>query len=161
MYDYSPTKVYPWNDRLGSFKSVKMDDRITSIGEYAFYKAHVGKILVLPKKLKKIGKYAFYDAYLSDVQFPESVEVIDDMAFYSVAYMKNTNSFPKGVKRIGKKAFWDTDWSGEINLDSIERIEDEGLHFSQSNKHPIINNHFPSDIVIAFMKIMYLCILNT
>ncbi|SFH94556.1 Listeria/Bacterioides repeat-containing protein [Pseudobutyrivibrio sp. OR37] len=146
MYDYSPTKVYPWNDRLGSFKSVKMDDRITSIGEYAFYKAHVGKILVLPKKLKKIGKYAFYDAYLSDVQFPESVEVIDDMAFYSVAYMKNTNSFPKGVKRIGKKAFWDTDWSGEINLDSIERIEDEGLHFSQSIKHPIINNHFPNTL---------------
>lgn len=146
MYDYSPTKVYPWNDRLGSFKSVKMDDRITSIGEYAFYKAHVGKSLVLPKKLKKIGKYAFYDAYLSDVQFPESVEVIDDMAFYSVAYMKNTNSFPKGVKRIGKKAFWDTDWSGEINLDSIERIEDEGLSFGQSNKHPIINNHFPNTL---------------
>ncbi|MCR5157222.1 MAG: InlB B-repeat-containing protein, partial [Butyrivibrio sp.] len=107
----------PWDKYRKEIAHISISQNITAIGDYAFYLVggSTGTVwgdgtsgaMVLPKNLKRIGSYAFCYVGFRDIIIPETVETIEEWAFYTAHFWKVTNasSFLKGVKRFGDSAF--------------------------------------------------------
>ncbi len=78
--------------------------QVDSIGDCAFKKITLLKTLVLPSTLKYIGKEAFVGARFTGVEMPESLEEIDNSAFYTCNYLESI-AFNSPINRIGNEAF--------------------------------------------------------
>ena len=59
--------------------------------------------------LLQIGAFAFARTHLTDIKLPESLQVIDEGAFYHCDMLSNVY-IPKSVEKIGKYAFNFTPW---------------------------------------------------
>lgn len=117
-----------------ALENVTIPSSVTKIGVYAFSATKwlddqkkkspfviVNEILidasgckaavVIPDTVKTIGSAAFKDLAISSVTFPESVETIDELAFFNCKNLKSV-TIPETVKTIGKQAF------GYIKLDN-------------------------------------------
>ena len=118
----------PWNKYQSDITTVVIEDGITAIGNYAFYKCDKLTTVTIPDGITAIGKFAFYscvklttvtipssvttigaDAFrkcenLSTVTIPSSVETIGNNAFYGCTNL-TTVTIPSSVTSIGKSAF--------------------------------------------------------
>ncbi len=109
MYDFGVTvssklPELPWYRYSGAIKNVKIDDRVTRIGENAFAYAGISQI-DLPKELKSIGNDAFKDCgNLSSIEVPDSVTTIGEEAFYSCRRLGKI-VLPNSISSIGCGAF--------------------------------------------------------
>ena len=66
-----------------------IDDRITTIGAYAFYNCTSLVSLTLPNSLTTIGAYAFYGcSTLTTITIPEKVTSIGNHAFYNNTHLE-------------------------------------------------------------------------
>lgn len=75
-------------------------------------------------KVTRIGEMAFQYSDLVSVVLPESITVIDSMAFFGCDNLSSIN-FPAGLTRIGKKAFQECDGLKSISLsDSLTEMRD-------------------------------------
>lgn len=77
---------------------------VVAIGQWAFFQS--GKtIYYLPNTIKKIENRSFvWNYYLKEIDIPESVEIIEEVAFYECPKLAHV-SFHEGLKRIGREAF--------------------------------------------------------
>ena len=57
MYSYTSSNA-PWRYYKDSIKEISLNDRITTIGEYAFYNLNITKVEI-PEGIRKIGTCAF------------------------------------------------------------------------------------------------------
>lgn len=72
----------PWFNLSEKIKYVIIDEGITRIGNFSFATLLYLEKVTLPTTLKSIGIGAFcYDMKLKEVNFPEKLETIEDMAF--------------------------------------------------------------------------------
>ncbi|MCR5479783.1 MAG: leucine-rich repeat protein, partial [Ruminococcus sp.] len=117
-----------------ALENVTIPSSVTKIGSYAFSSTKwlddqkkkspfviVNEILidasgceaavVIPDTVKTIGSAAFKDLAISSVTFPESIETIDELAFFNCKNLKSV-TIPQTVKTIGKEAL------GYIKLDN-------------------------------------------
>lgn len=77
---------------------------VASIGGYAFADSTLENIII-PEGVVSIGEYAFsYCYYLNSVEFPASLEKIEDQAFQGCDRLKRV-VIPKGVNHVGRGAF--------------------------------------------------------
>ena len=73
-----------------------LDENITKIGPFAFYKTNITKIKI-PNSVGKIGECAFYGCGLTEVTIPNSVTEIGAEAFWGCTSL-NSVTIPSGCK---------------------------------------------------------------
>lgn len=79
---YDGDNPAPWADYSGSITSVIIEDRVTSIGTYAFYGFMWLTSVTIGNYVTSIGDYAFYGcSSLTGVTIPNSVTSIGSCAF--------------------------------------------------------------------------------
>ncbi len=125
MYDYSESSYAPWKDLATSraITSIKVNEGVTSVGDYAFYGCYAVSDLVLPESVETIGDYAFYHGYsLQDFSIPSSVKSIGDYAYYSCYAVRNL-VLPDTVETIGDLAFFNCEKITNFDVpDSVRSI---------------------------------------
>ncbi|MCD8048489.1 MAG: leucine-rich repeat protein [Clostridia bacterium] len=115
MYDYesSGTNASPWLSN-SSIKKVVIEDGVTSIGDYSFYKCSALTSASLADTLESIGSHAFASTVLSSIDIPDGVVSIGQWAFYSTDLIEMV--IPDSVTDIGAYAFYYCDSLGEVTL---------------------------------------------
>ena len=80
--------------------------RVTSIGDYAFYKCIGLTSVTIPEGVTSIRNYAFGDCEnLTSVTIPESVTSIGNQVFYECTSLTSV-TIPEGVISIGNQVFY-------------------------------------------------------
>ncbi|MDR3283409.1 MAG: leucine-rich repeat domain-containing protein, partial [Candidatus Methanoplasma sp.] len=91
--------------RLYSLASVEMPDSVTYIGNYAFYQCYALASITIPAGVTSIGEYAFrWCVSIQEVVIPSGVEEISTNAFASLYGLTSVTISP-GVRVIGERAF--------------------------------------------------------
>ncbi len=86
--------------------------------------------LTIPASVKTIGKNAFTDCLIESVVIPDTVEKIDDMAFYFSNKLKSV-TIGKGVKEIGSNSFSFCILLDTITIpSSVVSIGDDAFYFN-------------------------------
>ena len=86
-------------------KKVVIEDGVTSIGNYAFYKCTGLTNITIPNSVTSIGSYAFDScSNLTSITIPDSVISIGNAAF-SYTGLKSI-TIPGSVTSIGSSVFW-------------------------------------------------------
>ena len=100
MYDYQDQDP-PW--RWKKFKTIKVEDGVTSIGDFAFDPCSQVTSVILADSVTSIGRYAFSNCSITEIDLPDNLETIEDHAFITT---KLTNiKLPSKLKTIGGSAF--------------------------------------------------------
>lgn len=98
-YDYTP-----WHSIAKYIMSIKIENGITNIGNYAFSGCSNLAEITIPNGVSSIGAYAFNGCYdLTQIIIPDSVLSIGESAFYSCNL--NEIVFPDSLISIGEGAF--------------------------------------------------------
>lgn len=119
-------------DKRTRIVSVDFDKNcaLTSIGDYAFYKAEDYSNIHLPNTVEEIGDYAFYDNGITSLSLSSSLKSIGK---YSFAFSKNMThvQFPTSLSSLGEGAFA---YSGleQIDLSSTSLKEIPDLAFKEN-----------------------------
>ena len=88
MNDYSSGGA-PWYSYRSMITSVVIEDRVTGIGEYAFYNLYNVNEVSIPGSVNYISRSAFRDCdALEFLYIPEGVEALSDYAFYDCDELK-------------------------------------------------------------------------
>ena len=108
-------KVYRTTAPWGSYdiKSVVIEDGITSIGNYAFFRNEEIEEVSLPSTLQSVGTSAFYGAALSSLELPQGLTTISNSALGGIKKLTEIE-IPDSVTDIGKTAF-----TGCTNLERV------------------------------------------
>ena len=117
-----------WTQYMKQIKTVVIEEGVTSISNYAFYRAdHLEKItipesvtyigsrafsgcealqeIILPAGVTEIGKSAFVNCFkLKEISLPESLETVGDRAFSGCSLISEV-IIPDSVLYIGEQAF--------------------------------------------------------
>ncbi len=148
------SKAIPANEILPAGAFFNADEQLDHI-QHLIHRIKLKKI-VLPPSIKEIGEGAFrYATYLTNIQFPNSLETIGKEAFYACESLTpNSFIFPNNLKTIGYKAFASCNkLDGEIVLPStLERIEERAFLCSNIQK---IN--FPENLKFIGGYAFYSC----
>lgn len=107
MNNYSPYSGVnvPWNSSL--VKSIKIDDGITSIGDYSFWLCNNLSSVKIGNSVSRIGFKAFsLCSNLMSVEIPNSVTIIDDSAFNECPLLSDVK-MSESVTSIGSYSFSD------------------------------------------------------
>lgn len=104
---YESPQEIPWSIYSKYIKEVTIENGITKIGAYLFYRSKELVSVSIPRSVKSIDKYAFYGCNnLLKVEFAENslLESIGEAAF---AYCRALEKFtvPAGLTTIEKNAF--------------------------------------------------------
>lgn len=100
-------------DRIGDYtfcgfgiSEITFPHSIKSIGDYAFYKVPLNKILIENTDVETIGAYAFYDynSSMSEVKLGNKLKTIGDSAFANLA--ASSIIIPDSVTTISNSAFY-------------------------------------------------------
>jgi hypothetical protein len=96
-------------------------NRVTTIGNAAFYGCSGLTNIAIPRSVTSIGDQAFGATALTSVTIPNSVTNIGDSAFAQCTSLTNA-TIPRSVTRIGDEAFSGTAMSGMIFPNSVTNI---------------------------------------
>ncbi|MGM9600946.1 MAG: leucine-rich repeat protein [Faecousia sp.] len=118
----------PWAPYKSQITKLVVEEGVTNIGHYSFYKCTNLKSVTLPQSLLVIGNYAFYGCTgLTSITIPKSVTTIRTMAFYKctslsrITFMGNAPSiFDKAFYNVTATAYYPADnttWTEEVMLD--------------------------------------------
>ena len=102
-------KNYAWNSspwyQNDSIRSLRVEEGVTSLGDYAFYNCAALEEAVLPESIAALGKYAFCGCEkITEIVLPAGLTEIGSGAFYGCAGLTNVN-IPSGVTLIDSYTF--------------------------------------------------------
>ena len=105
MVDFADSSAQPWSELRGSICEVKIQNGVTSIGDYAFDSCSRIENMTISSSVTSIGDYAFSGcSSLKNVAVPNSVTRIGDYAFYRCSDLTSV-TIPNRVTSIGDYAF--------------------------------------------------------
>lgn len=120
MWDFEQegSNVAPWIGR--KLTKLVLSDKITSIGNYAFYKCtDITGGLVLPSNLKTIGKgaFAYCSGFSGKLVFPETLTEIKAFAFDACSGFSGDLILPDGITAIRALTFNECEgFNGSLKL---------------------------------------------
>lgn len=155
MFDYSVFNPAPWSRYSADIIKVVLDDRIITIGNYAFWGLNISNIFI-PKSCNKIGIGAFRECKITNIDIPNNVEEICREAFIqcenlitikfpsniseipplccSFCFLLKSVTIPESVSRIGEEAFSYCKSLTDINTPSgLESIGEKAFYLSGIN----------------------------
>lgn len=107
------TADIPWLDTGWDIQKIVIEEGVTSVGNYAFYRYSAD--VVLPSTLTKIGKYSFASNNLiTSIHLPLSLESIDTRAFDSCSNLQSV-TFNASIKTVGTYCF-----NNCVNLNEVK-----------------------------------------
>lgn len=130
MSDYETYQDTPWKDL--PYQEVSIGENVTTIGSHSFCSNHLYSVIFedYGDKLVKIGSYAFSNSYLSKLDIPDNVTIIEDGAFGGC---KNGQFvLPKNVEEIGNESFLSCKFVDMSNTPKLRIIGDEALLFTSN-----------------------------
>lgn len=90
MNDYQENEKSPWSEYNNDIKHITINEKMTSIGDYAFYDLDNTMSVGIRDGVTKIGKNAFaMCSNLSKVKLHKNIEEVGTDAFKSCSAMKN------------------------------------------------------------------------
>lgn len=105
-FDYGTA---PWVNYKLQIQHVNMDDRITSVGDFAFFECYNLKSVYCSDSLTKIGRCSFaFCMNLLSFNLPYYLIEIGEEALFQCRKIKKLN-IPQTLERIGGYAFWGVD----------------------------------------------------
>ncbi len=111
----------PWYGR--SFSRVVVENGVTRIGSYAFYKCEELLSVELPDTLESIGSDALGVTLLKDIIAPDSVTTLGEELFFGCTSLEHAQ-LPAGLKIIPGRLFCSCEALRGIELpESLQRIE--------------------------------------
>ncbi len=114
--------------------SIKFGANVVKINDYAFYGCPL-KSAVFGGKEKYIGKYAFSCCLFDELTLPQSLENIDNQAFWGCSALKRV-SFGENVKYIGKRAFFGCGLESAYFAKTDEWFGSDGKSYSADFSSP-------------------------
>ena len=150
MYDYTDygNDRSPFYFKKSLLKEAVVEEGVTSIGKYAFYKCSSLTSITIPDSVISIGNSAFYGCSgMTSINIPDGVTSIGNFTFYGCSSLTSINipdsvtsigysafrccssltsiNIPDSVTIIGACAFYECSRLTSINIpDGITRIED-------------------------------------
>ena len=111
-----------------SLTTITIPDSVTSIGDWAFYKCTSLTTITIPDSVTSIGEAAFRGcSSLTSITIPDSVTSIGDAAFSHCSNLKSI-TIPDSVTSIGKYAFCNCSSLTSITIpDSVTSIGESAL----------------------------------
>ena len=93
MYDYT---IYsggrPWDSYKSNIKTVIIENRVTAIGECAFYQCSNLEFVTIPKSVVKLGYRSFFSCgNLTTITIPDSVTTIESGVFEACSNLTSIN----------------------------------------------------------------------
>lgn len=105
MEEYQWNGDVPWYQSRDKVKAVVIENGVTTIGNYSFYRYENMTSVTIPVSVTTIGNFAFrYCGSLTSVVIPESVTNIGEGAFSDCDSLTSV-TIPKSVIAIGYYAF--------------------------------------------------------
>jgi hypothetical protein len=131
MRDWAYYSGAPWKGR--NITQVKIEDGVTSIGEYVFYACPALVSVTIPYGVTSIGNSAFARCpSLASIAIPDSVTRIGDFAF-SFCHGLTSVTVPSGVTSIGDEPFGSC--AGltaiEVEKDNPSYLSENGVLFNR------------------------------
>lgn len=126
MKNYGPVSPAPWYSAHEWLTKVVINDGVSNIGEYAFYKHYSNlQSITIPESVTSIEEYAFSGcSSLKDITLPEGLTYIGRSAFYNCGMTSIT--IPGSVRIIYESTF--DDCSNLMNVTMLEGVEDIGRY---------------------------------
>ena len=104
-YNSSTYTYTPWYISRNKIKSITIGDKLTSVGQYAFYYCTGLTSIEIPSSVTSIGNYAFSGCTgLTSIEIPSSVTSIGNYAFSGCTGLTEIE-IPRSVTNIGNGAF--------------------------------------------------------
>lgn len=152
MADYTTSSTAPWYNYTSSITSIVVQEGVTYIGNYAFYKCYYATSISLPQSLTAIGEYAFYRCQkVTSITVPDSVTSFGQYAF-SGCYALTTINIPDGVTVIPDGCFSEAVLT-EIKIpDGVTSIGAQAFKYSEFTEVEI-----PSSVTTIGSGAFYWC----
>ncbi|MDR1602085.1 MAG: leucine-rich repeat protein [Tannerella sp.] len=128
--NYTASSTPPWDAHKSKITKAVIEEGISGLGDYSFYKHANLKEIVFPKSLTGIGNYAFRECTgLTSIVIGESVTSIGDYAFSQCSNVTSL-TLPNSLKTIGKGAFLRCSRISSLSLgNSVETIGPYAFQF--------------------------------
>lgn len=121
-------------EHLDDVNRVILDDRITSVSNYTFYRSYNVDTFFLPADLTTIETYAFeFCGKLKSISLPKNTEYIGPGAFYGCTSL-NKVTINEGLKNIARIAFVNTALTSVKIPKSVTYIGDHAFGYNYQNK---------------------------
>ena len=105
MTNYSVSPPAPWYEYRGIITSVRLEEGVTSIGNYAFFSCDKIASVSLPGSLTSVKAFAFWNcSSLTSLTLPEGVTAVEGGAFQDCTALTDV-TLPAGLTRLGNSAF--------------------------------------------------------
>ena len=145
MYSWSYSFSVPWDSSRSLIKSVKIENGVTSIGDYAFSDCDSLTSVSIPDSVTSIGHYAFrYCTSLASITIPDSVTSIGHDAFRYCTSLASV-TIGNSVTSIGDYAFCSCDSLESITIpDSVTSIGFEAFYSCDSLTSVTLGNSVTS-----------------
>ena len=130
MYDYAFEDFSPWYTHKESLKTLVLEEGMTSIGEYAFYRCSgFTENLIIPNSVTSIGYVAFNTCkFTGSLTIPNNVTSIGDYAFTSCNF-RGSLTIGNSVTSIGRNAFSQCYFTGSLIIpNSVTYIGNEAFN---------------------------------
>ena len=130
MYDYAFEDFSPWYTHKESLKTLVLEEGMTSIGKYAFYRCSgFTENLIIPNSVTSIGYVAFNTCkFTGSLTIPNNVTSIGDYAFTSCNF-RGSLTIGNSVTSIGRNAFSQCYFTGSLIIpNSVTYIGNEAFN---------------------------------
>ena len=123
-----------FNGMAGLRKATILTDKLTEIGDDAFYWCSALEEVNIPDEITRIGKRAFFwNLKLHKIEIPSSVTRIEENAFDSAPL--DSIDIPAGVTFIGRNAFW--------NNRNLKKVYSRPITPPKTNEPTAISPYLP------------------
>ena len=113
---------YAFNEKK-TLSHFSFPEKITYIGESAFYNTSLSGSLIIPDDVTEIKRYAFANTLIGSVAFSPRLEKINDYAFLGCSSLTGTLKLPEILIYIGDGSFQNCSLTGELHLpNSLEHL---------------------------------------